>query len=150
MLRVFVEKHEKTQCPICKPMNLQRTFRCKNLPRAAALLQHRQVNLHARKIHVFLLANGDVIHDLAKERYHMLSLQTWIWTAKSEAFLEIQEPWGHLGTPFHYCFPHLSAVCCPDINIENFVLSNTYDKRDCRKYYVYAVFSGLGFKVFRA
>mmetsp|Transcript_30748 Transcript_30748/g.66255 ORF Transcript_30748/g.66255 Transcript_30748/m.66255 type:complete len:328 (-) Transcript_30748:541-1524(-) len=28
------------------------------------LLQHRQVNLHARKIHVFLLANGDVIHDL--------------------------------------------------------------------------------------
>ena len=84
MLRVFVEKHEKTHCPMCKPMNLQRTFRCKNLPRAAALLQHRQVNLHARKIHVFLLANGDVIHDLAKERYHMLSFQTWIWTAKSE------------------------------------------------------------------
>ena len=50
------------------------------------------------------------------------------------AFLEIQEPWGHLGTPFHYCFLHLSAVCCPDINIENFVLSNIYDKRDCRKY----------------
>ena len=66
---------------MCKPTNLQRTFR-KNLPRAAALLQHRQVNLHARKIHVFLLANGNVIHHLAKERYR--SLQTWIWTAKSE------------------------------------------------------------------
>ena len=26
----------------------------------------------------------------------------------------------------------------------------TYDRRDCRKYGVYAVFSGLGFKVFRA
>mmetsp|Transcript_47490 Transcript_47490/g.78375 ORF Transcript_47490/g.78375 Transcript_47490/m.78375 type:complete len:328 (-) Transcript_47490:563-1546(-) len=28
------------------------------------VLQDRQVNLHARKIHVFLLAHGDVIHDL--------------------------------------------------------------------------------------
>ena len=41
------------------------------------------------------------------------------------------------------------AVCCPDINIENVVLSNIIGDI-AEKYCVYAVFSGLGFKVFRA
>ena len=47
-----------------------------------------------------------------------------------------------------------NAVCCPDINIEDVMLSNMrgkiaeHDRRDCRKYCIYAVFSGLGFKVF--
>ena len=42
-------------------------------------------------------------------------------------------------------------MCCPDINIEDVALSN-YDRRDCRKYciYIHAMFSSLGFKVFKA
>ena len=44
-----------------------------------------------------------------------------------------------------------NAVCCPDINIEDVGGCRVveYERRDYRKYCIYAVFSGLGFKVFR-
>jgi len=40
------------------------------------------------------------------------------------------------------------AACCPDINIEDVVLSNMIGEI-AKKYCIYVVFSGLGFKVFR-
>jgi hypothetical protein len=41
-----------------------------------------------------------------------------------------------------------NAACCPYINIEDVVLSNMLGEI-AEKYCIYAVFSGLGFKVFR-
>ena len=43
---------------------------------------------------------------------------------------------------------HTDAACCPDINIEDVVLSNMIGEA-AEKYCIYAVFSALGFKGFR-